>query len=70
MEIIELKNTTIKIKTQWMDLLVEVTEDMSIKFNQYEQEREFQKKSTSALLTVPKLLTVWITTNCGKFSKR
>ena len=43
MEIIELKNTTIKIKTQWMDLLVEVTEDMSIKFNQYEQEREFQK---------------------------
>ena len=71
MEIIELKHTTIKIKTQWMYLLVEVTEDKSIKFNQYEQEREFQKKtSTSALLTVPKLLTVWITTNCGKFFKR
>ena len=62
MEIIELKHTTIKIKTQWMYLLVEVTEDKSIKFNQYEQEREFQKKtSTSALLTVPKPLTVWIT---------
>ena len=29
--------------------------------------REFQKKSTSALLTIPKPLTVWITTNCGKF---
>ena len=29
--------------------------------------REFQKKSTSALLTTPKPLTVWITTNCGKF---
>ena len=43
MEIKELKNTTIKIKTQWMDLLVEVTEDKSIKFSQYEQEREFQK---------------------------
>ena len=28
--------------------------------------REFQKKSTSALLTMPKPLTVWITTNCGK----
>ena len=27
--------------------------------------REFQK--TSALLTMPKPLTVWITTNCGKF---
>ena len=26
--------------------------------------------STSALLTTPKPLTVWITTNCGKFFKR
>ena len=25
---------------------------------------------TSALLTMPKPLTVWITTNCGKFFKR
>ena len=33
--------------------------------------REFQKKtSTSALLTMPKPLTVWITTNCGKFFKK
>ena len=31
--------------------------------------REFQKKSTSALLIMPKPLTVWITTNCGKFFK-
>ena len=32
--------------------------------------REFQKKtSTSTLLTMPKPLTVWITTNCGKFFK-
>ena len=29
--------------------------------------REFQKKSTFALLTMPKPLTVWITVNCGKF---
>ena len=30
--------------------------------------REFQKKtSISALLTMPKSLTVWITINCGKF---
>ena len=28
------------------------------------------KTSTSALLTTPKPLTVWITTNCGKFLKR
>ena len=31
------------------------------------QAREFQKTSTSALLTMPKPLTVWITINCGKF---
>ena len=32
-----------------------------------EKSREFQKTSISALLTMPKSLTVWITTNCGKF---
>ena len=26
-----------------------------------------RKTSISSLLTTPKLLTVWITTNCGKF---
>ena len=37
-----------------------------------EKARELQKKkkSTSAFLTTPKPLTVWITTNCGKFLKR
>ena len=29
-----------------------------------------RKTSTSALLTMPKPLTVWITINCGKFLKR
>ena len=33
------------------------------------QER-FRKTSTSALLTMPKPLTLWITTNSGKFLKR
>ena len=32
-----------------------------------EKAREFQKTSISALLTMPKPLTVWITINCGKF---
>ena len=32
-----------------------------------EKAREFQKTSTSALLIMPNPLTVWITTNCGKF---
>ena len=30
----------------------------------------FQKTSTSASLTMLKSLTLWITTNCGKFLKR
>ena len=32
-----------------------------------EKGREFQKIPISALLTIPKPLTVWITINCGKF---
>ena len=35
-----------------------------------EKQENSRKISTSALLTMPKLLTVWITTNCGKFWKR
>ena len=32
-----------------------------------EKARDCRKTSISALLTMPKPLTVWITTNCGKF---
>ena len=32
-----------------------------------EKAREFQKTSTSDLLIMPNLLTVWMTINCGKF---
>ena len=35
-----------------------------------EKAREFQENIYFALLTTPKPLTVWITTNCGKFLKR
>ena len=35
-----------------------------------EKARESQKTSISALLTMPKPLTMWTTTNCGKFFKR
>ena len=34
-----------------------------------EKARKLQKTSISALLTMPKPLTVWITINCGKFWK-
>ena len=32
-----------------------------------EKAREYEKISTSVLLTMPRPLTVWITINCGKF---
>ena len=31
------------------------------------KQKHSRKTSTSALLTTPKPLTVWITINCGKF---
>ena len=46
----------------------------NIHWKNIEKTREFQEKkkktSISALLTMPKPLTVWITTNCGKLFKR
>ena len=35
-----------------------------------EKAKSSRKTSTSALLTMPKPLTVWITTNYGKFLKK
>ena len=35
-----------------------------------EKARNFRKTFFSVLLTMPKLLTVWITINCRKFFKR
>ena len=34
------------------------------------KEESSRKTFTSALFTTPKPLTVWITTNCGKFFER
>ena len=33
----------------------------------WKKQESSRKTSISALLTMPKILTVWITTNCGKF---
>ena len=57
-----------------IQLILEKAEEQEIKLptsagsSKNQKAREFQKKS--ALLTMPKPLTVWITTNCGKFFKR
>ena len=55
-------------------LVLEKAEEPEIKLptsagSQIKQENS-RKTSTSALLTMPKPLTVWITINCGKFFKR
>ena len=36
----------------------------------WKKQESSRKTSISALLTMPKPLTVWITINCGKFCKR
>ena len=47
------------------------TRDQSAKICWIIKKQESTRKtSTSALLTMPKPLTVWITINCGKFFKR
>ena len=56
---------------QMFKLDLENTEESGIKLptslgSQKKQENS-RKTSISALLTMPKPLTVWITTNCGKF---
>ena len=47
------------------------TRDQTANIHRIIEEAESSiKTATSALLTVPKPLTVWITINCGKFRKR
>ena len=36
----------------------------------YKKQESFRKTSTSTVVTMPKPVTVGITTNCGKFLKR
>ena len=50
---------------------LEKAEETEIKFptsvGSSKKQESSRKTSISALLTMPKPLTVWITTNCGKF---
>ena len=59
---------------QMFKLDLEKAEEPEIKlptsFGLLKKQKSFRKTSNSALLTTPKLLTVWITTNCGKFLNR
>ena len=53
---------------------LEEAEELEIKlptsFGSMKKQESSRKTSTSVLLTMPKLLTVWITTMYGKFLKR
>ena len=59
---------------QMFKLVLEKAEEPEIKlptFSDSSKKQESSRKtSISALLTMPKPLTVWITINCGKFWKR
>ena len=54
-----------------VQLVLEKAEEPEIKLPTFSGSRKKQersrKTSISALLTMPKPLTVWITINCGKF---
>ena len=64
----------ITVNFQMFKLVLEKAEEPEIKLptsagSSKKRERS-RKTSVSALLTMPKVLTVWITMNCGKFWKR
>ena len=62
------------VNFQMFKLVLEKAEEPEIKLpisaGLSKKQETSRKPSTSALLTMPKPLTVWITTNCGKFWKR
>ena len=62
------------MNSQMFKLDLEMAEEPEIKFptstGSSKKQESPRKAPTSALLTKPKPLTVWITTNCGKFFKR
>ena len=59
---------------QMFKLVLEKAEEPEIKLptsaGLLKKQESSRKTSVSALLTMPKPLTVWITMNCGKFWKR
>ena len=62
------------VNFQMLKLVLEKAEEPEIKLPTFagslKKQESSRKTSISALLTVSKPLTVWITRNCGKFWKR
>ena len=67
-------NSTWTVNFQMFQLDLEKAEEPEIKLptpaGSSKKQESSRKTSISALLTMPKLLTVWITINCGKLFKR
>ena len=67
-------NNTWTVNFQMFKLDLEKAEEPEIKLptspGSQKKQESFKKTSTSALLTIPNSLTLWIRTNCGKFFKR
>ena len=67
-------NNSWTMNFQMFKLYLEKIEEPEIKLptptGSLKKQESSRKTSTSALLTTSKPLTVWITTNCGKFFKR
>ena len=62
------------VKIQIFKLVLEKAQEAEIKLpisaGSLKKQESSKKTYISALLTMPKILTVWITKNCGKFWKR
>ena len=58
----------------FQNVFLEKAEELEVKLptsvGSYKKQQNSRRTSTSASLTVLKPLTMWITTNCGKFFKR
>ena len=67
-------SNTWTVNFQVFKLVLEKAEEPEIKLptsdGSSNKQENFRKTSISDLLTMPKPLTVWTTTNCGKFWKR
>ena len=67
-------SNTWTVNFQMFKLVLEKADEPEIKLPTFagslKKQESSRKTSISALLTVPKPLTVWITINCGKFWKR
>ena len=59
------------VNFQMFKMVLEKAEEPEIKLPTFvvplKRQESSRKTSTSALLTMPKPLTVWMTINCGKF---